>query len=140
MKSDGNLGVQVVLTPDEKKFRNTWNAATAPPQLRSVDTVRRGEPISAVVLLHGCTAARSGNCDADVKFTLIDPTGKRVDAGQGPLWSLPPQSGRILLSNTSVTIGFDGTDQPGTYKLQADVTDKVAGKRLELTASFKLLN
>lgn len=140
MKSDGNMGVQLVLTPDETKFRDAWNTATAAPQLRSADTLRRGEKISAMILVHGCTAARSGNCDVDVKFILIDPTGKKVPAGEGPLWSLPPQSGRILLSNTSLTVGFDSTDQPGAYKLQAHVTDNVSGKKLELVAAFKLLN
>ena len=140
MKSDGNLGVQLVLTPDEKSFRNTWNNATAAPQLHSADTLRRGERISAMILFHGCRAASNGNCDGDVKFVLIDPNGKRVPAGEGPLWSLPPQSGRILLSNTSLTVGFDRTDQPGTYRFQAHVTDKVAGKKLELVAAFRLLN
>lgn len=140
MRSDGNLGVQLVLTPDEKRFRHTWSTATAAPQLRSTDSLRRGEQISALVLFHGCAAGRNGKCDGDVKFTLIDPTGKNVPAGEGPLWSLPPQLGRILLSDTSLTVGFDGEDKLGTYKVQANVTDKVSGKKLELVAPFKLLN
>jgi hypothetical protein len=140
MKSHGNLGVQLVLTPDEKSFRHTWNTATAAPQLRSTDSLRRGEQISAMILFHGCTAGRSGKCDGDVKFTLIDPSGKNVPAGEGPLWSLPPQIGRLLLSDTSLTVGFDANDKPGTYKVQATVTDKVSGKKLDLVAPFKLSN
>jgi hypothetical protein len=140
MKSDGNFGAQLVLTSDEAGFRKTWNTATSPPVLRSADALRRGERISGMILFHGCAAKSSGNCDGLVRFNLVDPSGKSAPAGEGPLWTSSPQAGRILLSNTSVTVGFDASDQLGTYKLAAEVTDKASGKRLELIAPFRLGN
>lgn len=58
MRSDGNFGVQLVLTPDDDSFRKSWHTSTTPPTLRTTNTVGRGASISAMVIFHGCTAAR----------------------------------------------------------------------------------
>ena len=139
MKSAGDFGVQIVLTADDKKFRTSWSRSTTPPSLQSANTVQRGAPISAMIIFHGCTPTRTGNCDATVAFALVAPDGKITPAGDGPLWASPPLQGKLLLSNASVTIGFDKTDLVGTYRIQATATDKVSGKKIQVSAPFSLL-
>ena len=138
MKSNGNFGVQIVLTSDDDSFRKSWHASTTPPTLRTTNTVARGASISAMAIFHGCTAGPGGKCDASVAFTLLAPDGKSTPAGAGPLWGQAPVQGKLLLAPASVSITFDKTDVPGRYKILATATDKVAGKKVQLSAPFTL--
>ncbi len=138
MKSDGNFGVQLVLAPDDASFRKSWHASTSPPTLRTTNTVARGASISAMVIFHGCTAGPGGKCDAVIEFALLAPDGKSTPAGAGPLWGQAPLQGKLLLAPASVSIAFDKADAPGRYKILATATDKVAGKKVQLSAPFTL--
>ncbi len=138
MKSDGNFGVQIVLTADDDSFRKNWHSGTTPPTLRTTSTVARGKSISAMVVFHGCTSGPGGKCDAVVEFTLLAPDGKATPAGAGPLWGQAPVQGKLLLAPASVSIAFDKTDAPGRYKILATAIDKVAGKKVQLSAPFTL--
>ena len=138
MKSHGDLGVQIVLTSSEAKFRDTWNKSTAPPRLETTDTVRRGGKISALIVFHGCAAGAAGTCNAVVRFALVAPDGTVTPAGEGPLWAGPPVKGRMLLANASMTVGFDNSDKVGQYKVLATVIDKEAGKQLQVSVPFTL--
>jgi hypothetical protein len=138
MKSAGDLGVQIVLTADGQKFQDTWDKSTTPPSLLTTYTVQRGASISAMVIFHGCAPTPSNKCDGVVHFTLMAPDGKVTPAGDGPLWTDPPTKGRLLLSSTSVTVGFDKADAVGKYRIQATVTDKFSGKKLQVSAPFSV--
>ena len=139
LRSSGAFGVQLVLTPDDAQFRKTWNSSKTPPQLRVTDRARRGSAISAMLVFSGCAANAAGNCDVVADFTLVDPGGKRLPGGSGPVWNLkPPASGNLQLSTTSATIGFDQNDPAGTYRVEAVVTDRVATRKLNLSAPFNV--
>lgn len=43
-----------------------------------------------------------------------------------------------MLAMASVSIAFDKTDAPGRYKILATATDRVAGKKVLLSAPFTL--
>lgn len=92
-----------------------------------------------MILFHGCVANATGRCDGHVSFALVDPDGKAIPAGEGPLWKGPPASRQILLSDASLTVGFDQSDKVGTYRILATVTDRVAGKRIQVSAPFAVL-
>ena len=139
MKSQGDLGIQIVLTPNEAKFRDTWNKSSTPPRLESTDSARRGGEISATIMFHGCAAGPTGSCNALVRFTLVAPDGATIPAGEGPLWTGRPIRGQILFSEASVTVGFDKTDKAGKYKILATVIDKEARKQVQVSAPFTLL-
>ena len=139
MRSVGDFGVHIVLTADDKKFRDGWNRSATPPRLQSTNTVQRGAAISAMIIFHGCAPTRTGNCDATVDFALVAPDGRITPAGDGPIWKNPPLKGKLLLSNASAAIAFDRADMPGRYKIQATVTDKVSGRRIQVSAPFSLL-
>lgn len=139
MKSDGDFGAHIILTADDKTFRNTWNTSSTPPKLDSAQSVSRGAAISAMIVFHGCVPTPIGKCDVIVNFTLVSPDGKHAPAGSGPVWTDSPLQGKLLLSNASCTVGFDETDAVGAYRVFATVTDRVSGKTLQVSAPFNLL-
>jgi len=139
MRSVGDFGVQVVLTPDEKEFRTAWNAGPTPPTLKVAAKVARGGSLSAMIIFHGCTPNQSGKCNSVIEFALVSPDGKRLPAGSGPLWMDAPLPGKLMLAAASATIGFDMTDPTGTYRVMAIAVDKVSGKRVQVQASFAVL-
>lgn len=139
MKSAGDFGVQLILTPDEKEFRHIWNSTTGTPKVVSTNKVNVGSSIGGVLVFSGCKAGRNGACNVSVEFFLEAPNGALTPAGGGPVWSLkPPQPRVLMLGQASVTVGFDKSDALGTYKLIANVTDKISRQTLRLSSPFKL--
>jgi hypothetical protein len=137
MRSDGNFGVQLVLTPDENQFRQMWNAST--PKLSSANSVRRGSSLAAMLIFSGCAPNKDGVCDVVAEFILESPDGKKTPAGEGIVWSSAPlQEGFLQLGLASMKAGFDSKDTLGNYKVIANVKDKIAGRTLQLTAGFKV--
>jgi hypothetical protein len=137
MRSSGDFGVQLVLTPDEKRFRQAW-FQEGTPRLQSVDAIKIGSSASAMLLFHGCSPNPAGACDVVAEFALESPDGARTSAGNGPVWSSAPSPGLMQLGLASMTVGFDPTDLVGEYKLIANVRDNVSGRTLLLTARLKV--
>jgi len=139
MRSSGDFGVQLVLTPSEKKFRQTWNDTTGTPTLQSTSSIRQGESISGVLIFGGCQADPKKTCDVAVEFTLQGPDGSTTPAGNGPVWNAsPPKARALFLGQASVTIGFTKDDAPGSYKLVAKVRDNISHRTLQLITPFSL--
>lgn len=139
MRSAGNFGVQVVLTPDDKQFRQTWNSTKGTPKLSSTNSVRIGSSVAAVIIFHGCSPNAMGVCDVVSEFILEGPDGAKTPAGGGPVWSgAPLQGGLLQLGQASMTVGFDKTDPVGDYKVIAKVKDKTSGRSLSLIARLKV--
>lgn len=139
MRSAGNFGVQVVLTPDDKQFRHTWNSATGTPKLNSTNSVRHDSSVTAVLIFYGCSPNAAGVCDVVSEFILESPDGVKTPAGGGPVWSKAPLQGGLLhLGSVSMTLGFDKTDPVGDYKVIANVKDKISGRTLSLIARLKV--
>ena len=139
MRSSGDFGASLVLTPDAEKFRHTWNSTTGKPSLTSTDKLKIGSFISGVLIFTGCQPGANKACDVTVEFTLKTPSGKIEAAGNGPVWkSLPPKTRILYMGDASVTMDFDKTDELGTYTLIANVIDKNSKRKLLLSAPFKL--
>lgn len=140
-KSAGDFGVQILLTTDEKQFRQIWNSSATPPRLTTTSTVRRGETVAALLVFHGCTPTSAGVCDAVSEFFIEGPDGKRMPGGGGPLWSSRPMPKRLLqLGQSSLTIGFDKTDPLGEHRIIANIKDRVSGKTITVTTRVKVTN
>lgn len=134
----GGLGVQLVLTADEKQFRQEWSRPT-PPKLRVTSTVRQGESVSALLIFGGCAANAAGNCDLVSEFVLEGPDGSKVPAGGGPIWQTNPMApGRMQLGTVSITMSFDQTDPVGDYRLSADIKDRVSGNVVSVRTGLKV--
>lgn len=139
MRSDGNFGVQLALTADDKQFRQTWNSTKGTPKLSSADSVRPGASIAAMLIFHGCAPNAAGACDVFAEFIVEGPDGTKTPAGGGPVWSAAPlQAGLLQLGHASLKMGFDGNDPVGNYRVIANVKDKNSGRTLRLVAGFKL--
>ena len=139
MRSDGNFGVQLVLTPDEDHLRKAWSATKSMPKLASANTVRLGSSLSAILIFKGCAANANGVCDVVAEFILESPDGKKIPAGNGAVWSgTPLQEGFMQLGVASMKAGFDSSDPLGNYKVIANVKDNISGRTLQLVAGFKV--
>jgi len=139
MRSAGDFGVQVVLTPDDKQFRQTWNSTKGTPKLSSTNSVRLGSSVAAVLIFHGCSPNAAGVCDVVSEFVLESPDGAKTPTGGGPVWTVAPlRAGLLQLGQTSMAVGFDKTDQVGDYKVIANVKDKVSGRALTVIGRLKV--
>ena len=139
MRSSGDFGVQLVLTPNEKEFRQSWNSTTGTPTLRSTSSIRQGDSISGVLIFSGCQPSPTRACDVAVEFALQGPDGSTTPAGNGPVWNAsPPKARELFLGQASVSIGFTKDDALGSYKLVAVVRDNISRRTLQLTSPFSL--
>ena len=139
MKSDGDFGVHLIITPDDKQFRQTWNASKNTSILDSTNSVKLGGKIGAVLVFQGCWPNATSVCDVVSEFSVEGPDGKKTAAGGGPVWNAQPLAPGVLqLGNASVGIGMSEKDPVGDYKLHAVVTDKIKGRTLNLVARFKV--
>lgn len=138
-RSAGDFGVQIILTADEAQFRRTWNSSRTPPKLSTTGAVRLGGKVSALLIFHGCAPNARGVCDVVAEFFLEGPDGSRMPAGRGPVWSGKPMQPRVLqLGHASMTVGFEGSDPVGHYKITANVKDTVSGRALAVMTRLQV--
>ena len=139
MRSSGDFGAHLILTPDAEKFRRTWNSTKGTPSLATTKAVKIGSSISGVLIFTGCKPGANKTCDVTVEFTLKTPSGTIEAAGNGPVWkSLPPEARILFLGDAGVTMEFDRSDELGTYTLIANVIDQNSKRKLKLTSPFHL--
>ncbi len=138
-RSSGPLLAQLVLTADEPALRQQWEHSKATPQLSITHRVEIGRAISSAIFFQGCQPDSSGQCQLFVEFSLQGPDGKQMPAGNGMVWQKKPLAGRFMLGDTSISLVFDNSDQPGNYYLHANILDRVSTRRLLLRPQFELL-
>lgn len=139
MRSAGDFGVQILLTADEGLFRQTWDSSKTLPKLSTINTVRLGGSVSALLIFHGCSPNPRGICDVASEFILEAPDGTKTPAGGGPVWSGKPMQQRLLqLGQASMTVGFEKTDPIGDYKIIANIKDKISGRALSVVTRLKV--
>ncbi len=107
-RSNGDFGAHLVLTPSESEFRSTWNDSKSTPHLQSIQQIKPGQSLSGMFVFAGCQAGPEKVCNVEVVYSLTGPDGKTMPAGVGP------------------------------FTLTADVTDKVAKRKVHLTSDFTL--
>ncbi|MEN9868012.1 MAG: hypothetical protein RL748_3602 [Pseudomonadota bacterium] len=139
MRSDGDFGAMLILTGDDKQFRQTWNSSKQTPKLESKSSIKPGEKIASELLLQGCWPNSKTVCDVVVEYSVERPDGKKITLGSLPVWDEAPLSPGVLqLGRAGITLDFHKNDLAGEYKLSAVVKDKVAGRSLNLLARFTL--
>jgi hypothetical protein len=101
---------------------------------------RQGSKLSILIAFSDCTQNAKGACDVAVEFFVVSPDGIKKPGGNGVVWSTAPVSikGVSFLGQSTLTAGFDNSDPIGDYNVLANVTDKVAGKVLHLSQTFKV--
>ena len=139
MKSSGNFAVHIVLTDSEPEFRKSWNSTSGIPKLKSVNSVKIGSSIAAMIIFSGCEPSSAGVCDVSVEFLLEDPNGEKSSGGKGPVWTTAPlQPGMQQLGLASMNMGFGPNDPVGAYKVLAKITDKNSGRVMNISSRFSV--
>ena len=139
-RSVGDFGIHIVLAANEAQFRQVWNASTTPPKLDTLNTVRRGETVSALLVFHGCAPGGTGVCDVVSEFIIEGPDGGRMPGGSGPVWAGGPvRQGLLQLGQASMSVVFDQADPVGDYRIIANVKDRVSGRALSVVARLKVI-
>ena len=122
-----------ILAANEAQFRKTWHSSRTPPRLNAINTVRRGETVSALLIFHGCTPAATGACEVVSSFIIEGPDGGRTPGGGGPVWTeAPARPGLLQLGQAGMSVVFDPSDPVGDYRIIANIEDRVSGRVLSV--------
>jgi hypothetical protein len=138
-KSAGDFGAQLVFTDKPDDLFAAWEKPGPVVFYTETTTAKRGIPIVGVIFFVGCAPDDHGQCNAGVRFTAFTPDGKPWgDPVDAELWvgKPPPQKGQMQLSVGNMGIVIDPDDLLGTYKVKAEVVDKVAKKTILLERTF----
>jgi hypothetical protein len=138
-KSDGDFGAELVFTDKPDELFAAWEKPGLAVYFSDTPTAVRGVPIVAVVFFTGCATDTKGNCNATVRFTAQSPNGKPYgNPLDAELWveKPPPGKGQIQLSVGNMGIVIEPGDALGAYRVKAEITDKVAKKKMVLERSF----
>ena len=138
-KSAGDFGAQVVFTDKPDELFAAWEKPGPVALYSQTTTAKRGVPIVAVIFFVGCAPDDHGQCNAGVRFSAFTPDGKPWgDAIDAELWvgKPAPQKGQMQLSVGNMGIVIDPDDPLGTYKVKAEVVDKVSKKTIVLERTF----
>lgn len=137
MRSARDFGAQLILTSSDQEFRKVWNASIGTPKLQTTNHIKLGQSIAGVIVFSGCAPSPANTCNVTADFSVQNPDGTTTLAGNGPVWlKAAPKRRIIMLGDASITLGFGKDDSPGTYKLIANVTDKVTQQTLMLALPF----
>jgi hypothetical protein len=139
-KSDGSLGVMLVLTDKPDEFYANWaHGMKSPPPFEKA-VARRGAPLVGVVIFTGCAGNDKGNCDAGVTYVVLKPDGAVYGKPEvGELWAgkpAPPPGG-LQLGVGNIGVVIEPKDALGTYTIRAEIEDRVAKKKLLLERTFE---
>ena len=139
MRSIGNFGVKLVLTPDENQFRKIWNATGSMPKLRPQTLYDGGIIIGSCAHFHRLHSKQRWLLDVVRSTSSKALTGRKLPPVKA-LYGLAHRCARGLLELgvTTMKAGFDSQDPLGNYKVIANVKDKISGHTLQLTTGFKV--
>jgi hypothetical protein len=145
--------LQIATEAESKRFHEEWygTASDHTPQLQTVDSARRGETVSVLVLYAGCAlddaaeqtiTAGKTPCVAQLRMRVVAPDGSDyTDLQEMSLaQSQPAAPGHILqLSPVELKIRFEPGDALGDYRVEAriDHPDKDSLLRLSTTVTLK---
>ncbi len=141
-RSDGDFGVMLLLTSQPEEFLQNWDKPTEAVDISTTNQITRGKPIVAFVLFTGCQANSNKNCNLEVAFRVLKPSGETyADTGRLELWleKPAPQEGRLLLGANYLGTIIEPDDPLGEYKIYAAVRDLNSGKQLLTLQRFEAL-
>lgn len=138
---DGPLEAHLIVTNQGEELVTRWSEGAPQLEIRSVDTVRRGEFITVIVLFVGCQADTDGLCNAAVDYLVYSPDGSVYgEMRELELWigKPPPSPGASQLSVDYMGLIIEPADPAGQYRARATVTDRVSGRSVSLSRTFEV--
>jgi len=142
-KSNEGFGAMLLFTRHNEALTEAWEREPSPdykPEIITCDEVARNEPIMGVVFFTGCAPDEQGNCDADVRFTIIEPDGETYgELPPAELWQgkPAPPAHYVQLGVARMGVRIEDGEKLGPYEVRAEVCDRNAGNCLILTGSFR---
>lgn len=148
--------LQIATDAESRRFHEEWygTATDHSPKLQTIDSARRGDTVSILVLYAGCAlddasqdtiATGKAPCDAQLRLRVVAPDGADyTDLEEMSLaQSQPSAPGHIMqLSPVELKIRFEPEDALGDYRIEAriDHPDKDSLLQLSTTLTLKPAN
>ena len=141
-KSDGSFQAMMHFSSDPDDFLAQWGRPPSPdyaPELKTPDSVRRGDLVVAFVFFTGCSADSAGLCNVTADLVVLAPDGSeyaRVDDAEVWTGKAPPPEPYMQLAAAYLGIIIEPQDLLGEYTVTANVCDQVGETCLDLSQSF----
>lgn len=140
--SEPELTANLIVTSEGSALFEAWSANPADGlSIRPVDVAERGKFLTAAVLFKGCATNDSGNCNALLDITALDPSGKVYGKFEDrELWvdKPAPKAGYTQLGVSYMGLVIEPEDPSGQYKVIATVRDVVSGEQVVAEAEFRV--
>lgn len=144
--------LQVATEAESRRFHEEWygTATDHSPKLQTIDSARRGDTVSVLVLYAGCAlddasqdtiATGKAPCDAQLRLRVVAPDGADyTDLEEMSLaQSQPSVPGHIMqLSPVELKIRFEPEDALGDYRVEARIDHPDKDSLLQLSATVTL--
>jgi hypothetical protein len=138
-KASGDLSAWLVFVPDDQELYNSWQIPGETVNVSEIGSVKVNSPMSAFVIFSGCKADSMGMCDVSMRIRVTAPDGSiYAEIPEMEIWQgrqAPPP--KILeLSVGYLKLLVEPHEQAGTYTVQLQVKDAIAGEVIDLQKSF----
>ena len=144
--------LQIATEAESNRFHEEWygTATDHSPKLQTVDSARRGETVSVLVLYVGCAlddatqdsiATGKAPCGAQLRLRVVAPDGSDYSNPEemSLSQSQPSAPGHILqLSPVELKIRFEPEDALGDYRIEARIDHPDKDSLLQLSTTLTL--
>jgi hypothetical protein len=136
----------LLVTNDPDGFFEAWERPPSPeykPKISTSMEANRGDTVVAVVVFLGCAPDEGGNCKADMDLRLLYPDGSVYgEFKDAEVWleKPAPAAGMLQVSVAKLGLRVEPEDPFGTYRFEAVVRDRIAGRTLELVQLLEVVD
>jgi|GEM_PF-1529034 len=133
----------MALTDHPELYARVWSRppGALKPWHVSVHRTKPGTKLLLAIHIVDPAADAEGLARVEVTTHLIGPDGvERGTPSEGVLWHKPPPPvGHFQLTDHPITIGFAATEPEGTFRVLAEVCDRVAERCVELAHPVEIV-
>jgi hypothetical protein len=138
---DGEFSAMLVLMAEQdlKEFEKPSDSRI---RLRELSETTRGEVVAIKVMFSGLKLTKELDGAVEYDLKILTPDGKIYDdtdlKGLQALSRKVPTRFRVFNNENVVMIRFEAKDKAGTYRVVAQVRDKIGGKSVDLEGKITL--
>ena len=133
----GGFRAAMALTDHPELYARVWSRppGALQPWHVSVHHVKPGTELVLAIHIVDPAADSEGLARVEATTRLLGPDGvERGTPSEGVLWRKPPPpAGHFQLTDRPITVGFAATEPEGSFRVLAEVCDRVAGECVHLT-------
>ena len=144
--------LQIATEAESNRFHEEWygTATDHSPKLQTIDSARRGDTVSVLVLYAGCAlddatqdsiATDKARCDAQLRLRVVAPDGSDYSNPEemSLAQSQPSAPGHVMqLSPVELKIRFEPEDALGDYRIEARIDHPDKDSLLQLSTTLTL--